>query len=192
MKMIMQSEKLLIKQIQSGDNIAFRRMVELHHLRVIHICLSFVHSPQDAEDISQEVFIEVYKSINTYRFDASLSTWLYRLAVNKSLDFLRQKKRKKRGFGLVNSVDRNELESINYGNDDVGIEEKERILLLRSAIEKLPERQRVAITLSKIDELGQKEVAELMQTTVASVEALLIRAKKKLHQLLIKHKQEIF
>lgn len=190
----MQSEKLLIKQIQSGDNIAFRRMVELHHLRVIHICLSFVHSPQDAEDIAQEVFIEVYKSINTYRFDASLSTWLYRLAVNKSLDFLRQKKRKKRGFGLVNTMERSELEGINYSNDDdaVGIEEKERILLLRSAIEKLPERQRVAITLSKIDELGQKEVAELMQTTVASVEALLIRAKKKLHQLLIKHKQEIY
>lgn len=191
----MKSDQLLIKQIQSGHKQAFRKLVELHHQRVIHICLSFVHIAEDAEDIAQEVFIEVYKSIDTYRSEASLSTWIYRLTVNKSLDFLRQKKRKKRGFGMVHKMEQNDLEALSEVDNveaSAIIENKERLMLLRAAIDKLPERQRIAISLSKINELGQKEVADLMNTSVASVEALLIRGKKKLHEILLKHKQEIY
>lgn len=188
-------EVLLIKQIKAGNKNAYRMLVENQHKRVIHICLSFVQQVEDAEDLAQEIFIEVFKSIHSYRGEASLSTWLYRLAVNKSLDFLRQKKRKKRGFGLQSSMDDEtfNLSQVNavVGSKDI-IEEEERIKILRAAMDLLPERQRVALTLSKLDELNQKEVAKVMNLSEGAVESLLVRGKKKLKAILLPHKEQIF
>jgi len=187
-------DKRLIKQVINGDTNAFRQLVDVHHKRVIHICLSFVNIPHDAEDIAQEVFIEIYKSIHNYRGEASLSTWLYRLSVNKSLDFIRQKKRQKRGNGLVVSYEKTDLENLQVSSKQLPsdrMEEEERNRILYKAIAQLPERQRVAILLSKIDELAQQEVADIMKTTVSSVESLLVRAKKKLKELLLAEKEEI-
>lgn len=188
-------DRLLIKQVVAGDVKAFGRLVDKHHRRVVHICLSFVAQKDDAEDIAQEVFIEVYRSIKKYRGESSLSTWLYRLSVNKSLDFIRQKSRQKRGGGLVVSVDHSTLEELQISSKSLptdNIEEEERMQLLNAAINDLPERQRVAILLSKVDGLPQQEVAEVMKTTVSSVESLLVRAKKKLREQLLKKIEEIF
>ncbi len=191
----MTNDKRLIKQIVNGDTNAFRHLMENHHKRVIHICLSFVAIPSDAEDIAQEVFIEVFKSIESYRGDASLSTWLYRLSVNKSLDFIRQKKRKKRGNDLVLAVEQSDLENMPVSSRQLPsdkIEEEERKIMLHNAINQLPERQKVAVLLSKIDELAQQEVADIMKTTVSSVESLLVRAKRKLKEILLKERKEIY
>ena len=191
----MTNDKLLIEQVISGDTKAFRQLVEIHHKRVIHICLSFTAIPSDAEDVAQEVFIEVFKSIEGYRGDASLSTWLYRLSVNKSLDFIRQKKRQKRGSGLIITVEQSDLENIQVSSKQLpsdNIEEEERRMMLYKAIDQLPERQKVAVLLSKIEELAQQEVADIMKTSVSSVESLLVRAKKKLKEILLKEKEEIY
>jgi len=191
----MVDERLLIRQVKEGNNLAFRTLVNNHHQRVIHICLSFVNQLEDAEDVAQEVFVEMFKSIATYREEASLSTWLYRLAVNKSLDFLRQKKRKKRGYGILSSMDTSEmsvLPILNEHNTDDVLEEEERRQILIRAMEKLPERQRVALALSKLDELPQKEVAEVMGVSEGSVESLLVRAKKKLKDMLMPEKENIY
>lgn len=191
----MTNERVLINNVISGDTKAFAALVKMHHRKVIAVSLSFVKVPQDAEDISQEVFIEVYRSIKDYRGEASLSTWLYRLAVNKSLDFIRQKKRVKRGDGKIISLGKDDLESVNAKDpgiigEDIELQERKKILM--AAIDLLPERQKVAIVLSKIDELSQQEVAETMQVSISSVESLLVRAKKKLRELLIHKKEEIF
>ncbi|MBS2100076.1 RNA polymerase sigma factor [Carboxylicivirga linearis] len=187
-------DRLLIKQVKEGNKDAFRQLVVIHHQRVIHICMSFVNHLVDAEDVAQEVFVEVFKSVSSYREEASLSTWLYRLAVNKSLDYLRQKKRKKRGYGVLSTMENAELANLSVvDSDDVSqeleLEERKRILLM--AMDKLPERQRVALSLSKLDELPQKEVAEIMSVSEGSVESLLVRAKKKLKEILMQQKQEI-
>jgi len=190
----MTNDKLLIQQASNGDTTAFRQLVEMHHKRVIHICLSFVAEPNDAEDVAQEVFIEMFKSIKDYRGEASLSTWLYRLSVNKSLDFLRQKKRQKRGSGLVFTFEKSDLENLQVSSKQLpsdGMEEAERRHILYGAIEQLPQRQKVAITLSKIEELAQQEVADIMKTSVSSVESLLVRAKRKLREILQKEREEI-
>ncbi|WP_289055578.1 RNA polymerase sigma factor [Carboxylicivirga marina] len=189
------NEKLLLERITNGDTSAFRQLVEYNHKKVIHICLSYVGNTTDAEDIAQEVFIEMYRSIKNFRSESSISTWLYRLSVNKSLDFIRQSKRQKRGSGKVNPMEKSEIERLNISNKQMAsdsIEEEERKKVLYQAIDKLPHRQKEALLLSQIKELKQQEVADTMNTTVSSVESLLVRAKRKLKELLINQKEEIF
>ncbi|MCU4157623.1 RNA polymerase sigma factor [Carboxylicivirga sp. A043] len=191
----MTDEKLLLNRVVDGDTDAFRKLVELNHKKVIHICLSYTGNATDAEDIAQEVFIEMYRSIKNFRNESSISTWLYRLAVNKSLDFIRQNKRLKRGSGKVSSMDKADIEKLNITNKQLAsdtIEEEERKKMLYMAIDQLPDRQKEALLLSQIKELKQQEVADIMDTSISSVESLLVRGKRKLKELLIKHKEEIF
>ena len=84
-----------VKEISSGNQQAFRLFVEKHQLSVIKVCNGFLHNHEDAEDVTQEVFVEVYQSIHKFRGDSKLSTWLHRIAVNKSLNHLRKNKIKK-------------------------------------------------------------------------------------------------
>jgi len=90
------NDQQLISSLQQGCQIAFKQLVDRYQERVINTCLGFVPNMQDAEDICQEAFIEVYRSIYKFRGEAKLSTWIYRVAVTKSLDHLKAKKRKKR------------------------------------------------------------------------------------------------
>lgn len=190
----MTNEEQLINQVLKGDTNAFRLLVEMHHKKVIHICLSFVNNTHDAEDIAQEVFIEMFRSLKNFRKESSVSTWLYRMSVNKSLDYLRLAKRQKRGSGKVGLMEKNELERLNVSHKQMPgdqIEEDEKRRLLYLAIEQLPERQKKALVLSQINELKQNEVAEIMETSISSVESLLVRAKRKLKESLIRHKEEL-
>jgi RNA polymerase sigma-70 factor, ECF subfamily len=136
---------------------------------------------EDAEDISQDVFIEVYQSIKTFRGDAKLSTWIYRIAVTKSLDELKKRNRKKRitSFGKLLHLD--DLANWIAGGTapDKVLHEKEKMKEVIQALETLPDNQRVAFTLSKIEGYTNTEIAEIMNTTVIAVETLVSRAKKK-------------
>ena len=90
------SEKEFIVSLQKGDPLAFKQLVETWQNMVYNTVLSIVQDIQEAEDLSQEVFIQVYQSVKSFRGDSKLSTWLYRIAVSKALDAERKKKAKKR------------------------------------------------------------------------------------------------
>jgi RNA polymerase sigma-70 factor (ECF subfamily) len=92
------SETEIIKRLQQGDEQAFRQLVENYQKQVVNTCYGLVHSTEDAEDIAQDVFIEVFRSIQNFRADAKLSTWIYRISVNRSLNFIRDNKRRKWSF----------------------------------------------------------------------------------------------
>jgi RNA polymerase sigma-70 factor (ECF subfamily) len=85
-----------LHKLRSGDKAAFSELVEIYSSRVINTCYRFLPDRMDAEDISQEVFIEVYQSISSFRENSARSTWIYRIAVTKSLDEIRKRKREKR------------------------------------------------------------------------------------------------
>lgn len=179
------SDLALVTQLKEGSEIAFRRLVDLHHEKVIQTCYHFVRDQQDADDIAQEVFIEVHRSIEKFREDAKLSTWLYRIAVNKSLNFLRSKKsreRFKRFQDFFTSEKVNEFRDVNSISADEKIEHEERQSILQNAINKLPESQKIAFTLNKYDELSYNEVAEIMKISLPAVESLIFRAKKGLQK----------
>lgn len=173
---------------QSGD---FRTIVETHQEKVRNTCFRFVKNAEDAEDVAQEVFLQVFESQSHFRGEAELSTWIYRIAVNKSLDFIRRKKRKKR-FAQLTSLfgvgEKDEVLDIPVPeNPQKELEGKERKQILDWAVNTLAENQKAAITLSKYEEFSNKEIADIMEMSVSAVEALIHRAKKNLHKQLYKY-----
>lgn len=173
--------------LKKGCQIAFNQLVAAHQERVINTCLGFVPNMQDAEDICQEAFIEIFRSISKFRGDAKLSTWIYRVAVTKSLDHLKAKKRKKRISFLQSliGVDDKPIEvKDEFNHPGVALENKERTKILFAAIEQLPNNQRMAYTLIKIEDMPYKEVAAVLESTLSAVESLIFRAKKNLQKTL--------
>lgn len=178
-------EPELISKLKQGSNRAFRTLVKAHKDQVYNTCLGFLRNHEDAEDMAQEVFVEVYHSIDSFRADASLRTWLYRIAVNKSLELIRYRERKKRwGFfkGLMNTaVDIDKVEDRqSFDHPGIVLENKERAQILMEAISRLPEQQKVAFTLHKIEGLPYKEIAGVMEKSLPAVESLMHRAKNNL------------
>ena len=135
-----------------------------------------------AEDIAQEVFITVYRSIGSFNERSSISTWIYRITVNKCLDHLRSQTRKKKG-GLMNLGDNiDENKAVVFDHPGIKLEQKENARYLFDAINDLPENQKTAFILSHIEELPQKEIAEIMDISLKAVESLLQRAKANLRK----------
>lgn len=188
------NELLLIAQLQQGNEPAFRYLVENYKDRVYNTCLGVLRNSEDAEDIAQEVFVEVHRSVKSFKAEAKLSTWIYRICVTKSLDHLRSKKRKKR-FGFVKSIFGEGDNEPRYDIPDfihpgVQLENKERAAYLFKAIEELPENQKVAYTLNKIECLSYQEIAEVTDMSISAVESLLFRAKQNLKKILMEYYEQ--
>ena len=185
----------IIKSIVQGDRDSFRILVERYQQMVFRTCMGFLHNKEDAEDLTQDVFIQAYQSLSRFKDESAFSTWLYRIAVNASLNKIRKSKLK-----LVFERFENLTGSDRTGSDTYPVikndEDPEKIIIrqehsewLGRALDSLPENQKTAIVLSKYDDLSQKEIAEIMNTTEGAVEALLQRAKKNLREKLLFHKK---
>jgi RNA polymerase sigma-70 factor (ECF subfamily) len=184
-------DKEFLDKLRSGDEAAFRAMVGDFRDRVLNTCFRFLPNRQDAEDAAQDVFVEIYRSLPAFREEAELSTWVYRVAVTKSLGVLRKMKRKKR-FDAVRKALKvgSGIESLPSPADsgpERTLEIRERSRILREAIEKLPENQEAAITLSQYEGLDNKAIAGILGTTVPAVDSLIHRAKKNLKRMLWRH-----
>lgn len=169
----------------------FSTIVAEHQDMVLNTCYRFVLNREDAEDIAQEVFLEAYRSFGSFRRESKLSTWLYRIAVTKSLDHLRKKKRKKRFSSLKRVIGFNDpAEELTLPSMETPAEVlsgNERTEILRKALDSLPDNQKTAFLLSKYDGYSNQEIAEVMHTTVSAIESLVHRAKKNLQKKLEKY-----
>lgn len=185
----MQDEELLIK-LKQGDRAAFYELVSAYKDKVLNTCYRFLLNRQDAEDAAQEVFIEVFQSIHSFRGDARLSTWIYRVAVTKCLDEIKKRKRKKRisSVGRVLGLDEVAAWLTGGKKADTALQVKESMREMAGALNSLPDNQRVAFTLSKIEGYTNAEIAAILKTTNVAVESLIHRARKKLSSRL----EEIF
>ena len=178
------NETQIIPKLKEGNENAFKKLVDTFQEKVLNTCLGFVPNQHDAEDIVQDVFIEVFRSIDQFRGDSKLSTWIYRITTTKCLEHIRAKKRQKRKsffqslIGMHENADR--IKAYDYDHPGVLLENKERTKVLFSHIEKLPENQRVAFILHKIEGLSYQEITEIMETSLSSVESLMFRARKNL------------
>ncbi|MFT6246231.1 MAG: RNA polymerase sigma-70 factor (ECF subfamily) [Salibacteraceae bacterium] len=167
---------------------AFSYLVDAYSSKVFNTCINLIRSREDAEDVTQEVFTAVYLSLDTFGGDSKLSTWIYSIALNKSKEFLRKKTRKKRS-GMMTTIEKDDSHTvptatIEFNHPGVLLENKERTQVLFHAIDQLVENQKISYTLHKIEGMSYSEIAELTELSVSSVESLMFRAKKKLHQLL--------
>jgi len=174
-------EAELRRKILENEMNAFSELVEEFSPRVINTCYRFFPGREDAEDISQEVFIEIFKSIKSFRGDSKLSTWIYRVTISKCLDEIKKRKRKKRfaSFGKMLHID--DIASRIGGGSmpDKSIQEKDSFKEIMTALETLSDNQRVAFTLSKIEGYSNGEIADILNTTLTAVESLISHAKKK-------------
>jgi RNA polymerase sigma factor (sigma-70 family) len=178
------NEPEFIARLQQGDETAFSQLVDGWKDRVFNTALGLIQHHEDAEDITQEVFISVWKSIDEYRADAGIGTWLYRIAVSRSLDLIRKKKARKR-FAFLKLIWRSEpeLEEIpDFIHPGVQLERKQDAAALFAAVRKLPDQQRIAYSLQKVEGLPYTEIALILETTVPAVESLLQRAKQNLRK----------
>ncbi|QJX47503.1 sigma-70 family RNA polymerase sigma factor [Hymenobacter taeanensis] len=181
------AEAELVAQLQQGSEEAFRTLVEQYQHRVYRTVLALVRSPEDAEDVAQEVFVEVYQTIDRFRSEAALSTWLYRLATSRALKHQQRLRAQKRFayftslLGLNNQVLH---EPPDYAHPQAQLEGQQQVELLRAHIARLPGQQQVAFTLRHEQELSYEEIAAVLNTTVPGVESLLFRARKTLRHYL--------
>lgn len=173
-------EQELIDKLKAGDEAAFKEMVTSWQDMVYNTSLGLVQNEMDAEDVAQEVFVKAWESIDGFKGESKLSTWLYRITVTKSLDFLRSRKRKKR-FAYLQSLfgaqDELVVDPPDFQHPGVIAEKKQMSVALFKAIGELPEQQKAAFVLSRVEGLNHKEVSEILKTTVPAVESLLQRAK---------------
>lgn len=184
------NDKQIVQEIKNGNEEAFKELVEKNQEMIINVCNSFVHDREDAMDIAQEVFIKTYNSIHKFQGKSKLSSWLYRIAVNKSLNFVRDKKRSNMLSSLdllfENSPNISEKIEDDTENTEESFESEEMKADLKKSVNELPKKQQVALTLNKFEELSYKEIAEVMDISVSETGVLINRAKKQLQKKLIK------
>lgn len=171
-------ETELISSILAGNTADFAQLVKAHETAVFRIVMGFVHQKEDAEDITQEVFIKAFESLATFAGRSSFSTWLYRIAIHTSLNVLKQRKLR-HTWRMV--ADLLQLPASSK-NPEQELTEKTEQAIFRKAIDSLSEKQRMAFILSKYEELSQREVSIIMDLSEGAVEQLLIRAKENLRK----------
>lgn len=180
-------EEELIHALCEGREEAYKKLFTLFSDRIYNTALSILQQQEDAEDITQEVFVEIYRSVKSFRKDAALSTWIYRVTVSKCTDHLKKTNAKKR-FAFLSSLfgeDNNlQHDKPHFEHPGVQLENKEHSKVLFLALQKLPQKQQIAYTLAKIEDLSYAEIADAMNTSLASVESLLFRANENLRRLL--------
>lgn len=165
---------------------------EIYHTNkntVYNLALQYTQNAEDASEIVQDVFLAVHKSQDNFRGEAQLTTWIYRITINKSLDFLKAKKRMKR-FGFMTSLFYEKSGEIKYdqqhfNHPGVQLEDQEGIARIFHFINQLPDAQKTALILSKIEHKSQAEIAGIMNLSAKAVESLIQRAKQNLAKKLI-------
>jgi RNA polymerase sigma-70 factor, ECF subfamily len=175
----------IISLILQGDRQIFRMLVEKYQSMIFRTSMGFLHNKDDADDLTQDIFIQAFQSLHSFKGESSFSTWLYRIAVNASLNKVRKNSRNPVLNRLDSLFGSGKEKEISFPVFDT--ENPESILIrqehskwVQKALDSLPENQKTAIVLSKYDDLSQKEIAEIMKTTEGAVEALIQRAKTNL------------
>jgi len=189
------SNEDLMGSVRLGNRHAFEVLINRHQRSVLNFIFRFLGNRADAEDLTQEVFLRVWKAAGTYKPDAKFTTWLYRIATNLCIN--RQHAiRIRRLFvqshiqeQIQNSKDSSIIgESAGILSPEERLIDSEQSVRLLNALNELPTSQRVAIVLRIYDEMSYQEIAQIMDRSVSSVDSLLIRAKKNLHRKLVEKK----
>ncbi|MDR2806601.1 MAG: sigma-70 family RNA polymerase sigma factor [Puniceicoccales bacterium] len=174
--------------MKSGSQAAFSEFVHTHKQRIFSVVYNIIHNASDASEITQEVFIKAYHSIHVFQSQASLFTWLYRIAVNVSLSFLR--KNKKRNFVSIDQLDESgisleqlrSIPSVDGGDKSAVLKELQK--KLNEALQKLSNKHRVVIVLFEVEGMSHEEISQIVGCSVGTVRSRLHYAKQQLQEYL--------
>jgi RNA polymerase sigma-70 factor (ECF subfamily) len=168
----------LVAASLAGDASAFDAIVERHRRNVYHVCYRFVGNHEDASDLTQEVFLRAFKALRRFKGQSSVGTWLYRIAVNVSLNRVSVKTPQSEPIDARQHVDtRSDTPTDRLLRD-------ERAAQVRAAIAKLPRKQRASLILRMYHEMSHQEIADTLGSTVGAVKANVFHGLKNLKKLL--------
>ncbi|MGA2667830.1 MAG: RNA polymerase sigma factor [Ignavibacteria bacterium] len=174
------SDSDLINAFKNGDIKGYNEIVRKYQQQVYWVIRKIVNSHDDADDITQEVFIKVYSALKNFREESNLFTWLYRIATNYSINHIKKVKSK----NVVSiEVVTDPIETDDKKTDELMDEEKRRALLME-AISTLPAQQRAVFNLRYYEELSYEEIAGIMKRSVGGIKANYFHAVKKLSEYL--------
>jgi RNA polymerase sigma-70 factor, ECF subfamily len=178
----------IVQRILAGEQKAMRELIIKYQDLVVNTCFQVLQNTADAEDMAQEVFIEAYRSMSSLRQEQQLSYWLYRIALNKSIN-LQKKNRFFRSILRIDSSSGEQQERTlpftvaETGNDPFeALVHKEKISLIRQELQKLPARQQKAFILHHFEQVPYKDIAHILKVSLSTVESLLFRAKSTLRR----------
>jgi RNA polymerase sigma factor (sigma-70 family) len=174
------TERELLTGITGADKKAFAQFYHIFKDRVFNVAFGYLRQIQDAEEITQDVFIEIHRSAKHFKGTSSVNTWVYKITVNKCLDKLRHQRAKKRFAFLAAAFRDDETSSLDipdHTHHGLEADKKESLGILLFALDKLPVSQKTALILTQLELLKGKEVAEIMGVTPKAVEGLIQRGK---------------
>ena len=175
--MAINDDDYYIKKTLEGDSNSFSVLVERYQNMVFALALKMLKHREESEEVSQDTFIKVYKSLSKFNGESKFSTWIYRIAYNTCLD------RIKKNSKYNNNVEINEITSNEISHTESifdSLENKERSIIVKQCMDKLPEDERIIIHLFYFEELNLKEIVEIVSMTEGNVKVKLFRARKKL------------
>jgi RNA polymerase sigma factor (sigma-70 family) len=175
--MAINDDDYYIKKTLEGDSNSFSVLVERYQNMVFALALKMLKHREESEEVSQDTFIKVYKSLSKFNGESKFSTWIYRIAYNSCLD------RIKKNSKYNNNVEINEITSNEISHTESifdSLENKERSIIVKQCMDKLPEDERIIIHLFYFEELNLKEIVEIVSMTEGNVKVKLFRARKKL------------
>ncbi len=177
------SDQHLIKRLKQGDKQALRSLIEQYKHMVYTLALRIVKNEEEAEEVSQDTFLKIYQSIGSFKGDAKLSTWIYRIAYHRSLDYVKKNKRKLQTTHLEwEQVTNIQLAEMTWDH----LENLERRQLIQTALGHLPGEDGVILSLFYFESLSLKEIAEVLNITINTVKVRLHRSRKRLASILEK------
>jgi RNA polymerase sigma-70 factor (ECF subfamily) len=169
----------LMLEFQKGDKVSFEKLMDKYYKRVMNLAYRFVGNKDIAEDLTQDVFIKVYKNVHLYKPKAKFQTWLFQITKNTCLNELRRRKHSAvsldKTFEVKGNPLKQELTDTKSLNPGERIDQKEIALVVKEAIASLPENQRMAVTLRRYEQLSYDDIAQTMNCSLASVKSLLSR-----------------
>ncbi|TMM56007.1 sigma-70 family RNA polymerase sigma factor [Maribacter algarum] len=170
-----------IDAVINGDTRAFSVLVERYKHMVFTVAVKVLKNQEEAEEVAQDVFVKAYTALSTFKGDSKFSTWIYKIAYYRSLDYLKKQKRGMRTSSIDSGTEYH-LSSMQNALDNLEI--NERKLAIKDAIDELPKDDAVVITLHYFEELSLKEIADIMNLEANTVKVRLFRSRKRLAELL--------
>jgi RNA polymerase sigma-70 factor (ECF subfamily) len=182
-----QTDAEVMLAVAAGDEAGYNYLVTKYHRQIIHFLYRMVHNEAVAEELSQEVFLRVYRSRESYRAEAKFSTWLYRIATNLAVNHARDTKYERTAQTLeLDAPDAESGTMPEVADDDPNIEQRmlreERMAAIRAQVAALPERQRMAVLMHKYQEMDYRQIGEVLKLSESATKSLLFRAYQTLRE----------
>jgi len=176
------AEKDLVRRAKRGDISAFEDLISGYEKKVYNTAYRFFNNAEDAMDVSQEIFIKVFTSLRRFREDSSFSTWLYRIAVNTCIDFLRKKREDV--LPIKEEIVMDDKIELGFHTElpEEFVEKQEAKQAIMKAISTLPEEQRICIILRDVQGFSYTEISDILSCSLGTVKSRLFRGRRALKE----------